>query len=371
MERLYTKAELASMWKRPLETQYQIAIAKMLEAITNTNGDIKISFSGGKDSCLILDIYCQVVTELLPLYKDKPIEVLFANTTNETRKMLDFIKWFIPYEEKKWGVKINLREVRPKNNLSWAKFVKESGIPLISKQQARFIRTIKKDVQSIGCDIQKLDSFYRGGEKAVNEMTDMGFSKSSILYITGYVSSRNHFGKTYFISKKWIPMVYCPVDLSEQCCANIKEKPLKKLSGENIITGEQASESMARENSYLLTGCNIRLADGTYKSKPLGAMTLDGVLYSIKKRNIPICEDYGDIAQDSNGHYYCTKTNRTGCALCGFGCQYDTERFLRVAEDEPQKIKFAFKSKESGGAGYGDAIEYMNEYCGTKVAIPK
>ena len=74
---------------------------------------------------------------------------------------------------------------------------------------------------------------------------------------------------------------------------------------------------------------------------------------------------------DSNGHYHCTKTNRTGCALCGFGCQYDTERFLRVAENEPQKIKFAFKSKENGGAGYNEAIEYMNEYCGTKVAIPK
>ena len=39
-----------------------------------SKADIKISFSGGKDSCLILDIYCQIVTELLPKYKDKPIE---------------------------------------------------------------------------------------------------------------------------------------------------------------------------------------------------------------------------------------------------------------------------------------------------------
>ena len=371
MERIYTKSDLVEMWKRPLDVQYQVAISKMLEAITNTSGDIKISFSGGKDSCLILDMYCQVVTELLPKYKDKPIEALFANTTNETRNMLEFIKWFIPYEEKKWGVKINLTEVRPKNNMSWAKFVKNNGIPLITKQQAKFIRTIKKDVLSNGCDLKKLYTLYKGGEKAVNEMIDMGFSKSSILHITGYVSSRDHFGKTFFIAKKWIPMVYCPVDLSEQCCVNIKEAPLKKLSGENIITGEQASESITRENAYLRTGCNIRMSDGTYKSKPLGAMTLDGVLYTIKKRNIPICEDYGDIVLGSNGHYHCTKTNRTGCALCGFGCQYDTERFLRVAENEPQKIKFAFKSKENGGAGYSDAIEYMNEYCGTKVAIPK
>ena len=93
MERIYTKSDLVDMWKRPLDVQYQVALSKILEAITTTNGDIKISFSGGKDSCLILDMYCQIVSELLPKYKDKPIEVLFANTTNETRNMLDFIKW--------------------------------------------------------------------------------------------------------------------------------------------------------------------------------------------------------------------------------------------------------------------------------------
>ena len=48
MERIYSKSELVEMWNRPLDTQYQVAISKMLEAITNTNGDIKLSFSGGK-----------------------------------------------------------------------------------------------------------------------------------------------------------------------------------------------------------------------------------------------------------------------------------------------------------------------------------
>ena len=50
MERIYTKQDLVEMWKRPLDTQYAVATAKILEAIRNTNGNIKISFSGGKDS---------------------------------------------------------------------------------------------------------------------------------------------------------------------------------------------------------------------------------------------------------------------------------------------------------------------------------
>ena len=46
----FTKAQLIEMWKRPVERQYNVAISKILEAITATNGDITISFSGGKDS---------------------------------------------------------------------------------------------------------------------------------------------------------------------------------------------------------------------------------------------------------------------------------------------------------------------------------
>ena len=115
----------------------------------------------------------------------------------------------------------------------------------------------------------------------------------------------------------------------------------------------------------------MRFSNGEYKSKPFGAMTSDGVLFALKYRNTPICSDYGKIVQDEDGGYRCTKAQRTGCALCGFGCQYDTDRFVRLQETEPAKVKFAFKPKSQGGAGYKEAIEYMNEYCGTKVQIPE
>lgn len=98
-------------------------------------------------------------------------------------------------------------------------------------------------------------------------------------------------------------------------------------------------------------------------------MTGDGVLFALNYRKTPICADYGSIVCEG-GHYRCTKAQRTGCALCGFGCQYDTERFVRLQETEEAKVKFAFKPKSQGGAGYKEAIEYMNEYCNTKVAIP-
>lgn len=365
----YTKAQLAEMWKRPVERQYNIAITKMLEAIIATEGDIRIAFSGGKDSSLLLDMYCELVS--MTPYKNKPIRVSFADTTNETSAMMKFIKDFIEYEEKKWGVTIDFSAVRPPNKLTWVKFIKENGIPLISKDQAKRIRTVKTDMMRTGIDLDSVTKLYMGGINAVRELQSFGFSKTSILALTGYVSSRGEFGKKFMLSRKWLPMIGCSEDLTDQCCVKIKEAALDSLPSENRMTGEQAAESENRTASYLKTGCNIKLPSGKYISKPFGAMTADGVLFSLQYRGIPICSDYGEIIKTPDGHYKCTKAQRTGCALCGFGCQYDAERFVRLQETEPAKIKFAFKPVGEGGAGFKEAIEYMNEHCGTKVLIPQ
>lgn len=364
----FTKKELVEMWKRPVERQYNIALSKILEAINETEGNISICFSGGKDSSLLLDMYCEVV-KTTP-YKNKPIQVKYADTTNETSAMRQFVKFFIPYIQQKHQVEIQLQTVRPPNGLVWARFVLENGIPIISKEQAKTIRVVKRDMLKTGCDYETVQKLWRQDMSAVNALVEMGFSKTSILALTGYVTRRDAFGRMCRISKRWLPMVNCPTNLTELCCVKIKEAALDALGGDNIMTGEQASESKNRETKYLKTGCNIRLPDGTYKSKPFGAMTLNGILFALKFRNIPICPDYGEIVCENNC-YTCTKVNRTGCALCGFGCQYDVNRFVRLQETEPAKIKFAFKPLSQNGAGYLEAVQYMNEYCNTDVKIPQ
>lgn len=365
----YTKHELIEMWKRPVERQYNIAMTKIMKAIFDTKGEISLCFSGGKDSALMLDMYCECVCSTE--YANKPIKVYFANTTNETSNMRCFIKDFIAWIENKYRVKIDFQETRPKDGLTWAQFVLNKGIPLISKAQSKAIRYVKRDIKKTGCDYETVKKMANPEMKCVKELLDIGFSKSGVLSLTGYVFNRQEFGNMFRISKKWLPMVMCDIDLTEQCCVRIKEEPLHRLAGGNVMVGEQAEESATREQTYLKTGCNIRLPNGDYKAKPFGPMTKDGILYAIKFRGTPICKDYGDIVQDDDGHYRCTKAQRTGCALCGFGCQYDTDRFIRLQETDPAKVKFAFKPKSEGGAGYKEAIEYMNENCGTKVVVPK
>lgn len=365
---VFTKKELVEMWKRPVERQYNIAMTKILEAILATKGDISICFSGGKDSSLLLDMFCEVwkTTD----YASKPISVRFANTTNETSAMLKFVKFFIPYMEQKYGVAIDFQTVRPPKGLVWAQYVKDNGIPLISKMQSKAIRHVKRDMAVTGCDYETVARLAKPERVCVNELFDIGFSKTGVLSLTGYISHKDKFGTYFTLSKRWLPMVACDIPLTEQCCVKIKEAALNSLQATNFMTGEQAAESSNREANYLKTGCNIRLPNGGYRSKPFGAMTLDGILYALKYRETPICPDYGEIVYDGC-HYTCTKTTRTGCALCGFGCQYDPERFIRLQESEPAKVRFAFKPRDQGGAGYKEAIEYMNEFCKTKIIIPQ
>lgn len=288
---VFTKKELVEMWKRPVERQYDIAFAKILEAIQVTKGGISICFSGGKDSSLLLDMYCEAVraTE----YADRPVKVLFADTTNETNAMLLFVKDFIPAMEKKHSVTIDLETVRPPNGLTWAGFVRENGIPLISKMQSKAIRSVRKDMASTGCDYETVVKLAKPEMRCVNELFDIGFSRTGVLSLTGYVSRKDEFGMRFRLSKRWLPMVACPIPLTEQCCVKIKESALNSLHDPNIMTGEQAVESASREAAYLKSGCNIRLPNGGYRSKPFGAMTLDGILFALQYRGTPICPDYG------------------------------------------------------------------------------
>lgn len=365
---VFTKQELVEMWKRPVERQYNIALTKIFQAIRDTNGDISLCFSGGKDSSLLLDMFCEIWKTTQ--YADQPVKVRFANTTNETHAMLNFVEWFIPFMEKKHGVTIAFQEVRPPKGVNWAQYVLDNGIPLISKMQSKAIRTVKADMAATGCDYETVVKLAKPEMACVHELFDIGFTKTGVLALTGYVSYKGIFGTQFKLSKRWLPMVACPVRLTEKCCLKIKEAALNSLHDPRIMTGEQAAESANREAAYLKTGCNVRLPNGGYKSKPFGAMTLDGILYALTYRETPICPDYGEIVC-VDGHYTCTKTIRTGCALCGFGCQYDPERFIRLQETEPAKVQFAFKPLDRGGAGYKEAIEYMNEHCKTKIVIPE
>ena len=71
-----------------------------------------------------------------------------------------------------------------------------------------------------------------------------------------------------------------------------------------------------------------------------------------------------------------TKVKRTGCVFCMFGITQDTERFLRLKEEEPNKYDYVMrggKFDESGmwiphnGLGYKFVIDWINEHGGLDI----
>ena len=366
----FTKKELQEMWGRTPERQQNVCSSKILEAINLTDGDIAICFSGGKDSSYLLYRYCQIISQI-PEYKDKKVLVLFANTTNETSAMIKHISSFIEHLKEKFGIDIELKETRPKDNVTWVEIAKTKGIPFPTKQVAGSVRKVKKELRRLNVDIKDIEHLCISSVEARDTLRKMGFNDTSVYYLTGWSCQSEKFSSRYKIPKQWFPLMWneCPVDVTEECCVILKEKPMQQLKHPNIMTGEMAEESALRETEYLKHGCNKVFDDGSVRSKPMGSMTTQGVLFGLKHFNIPICSDYGEIVYE-NGKYKCTGCNRTGCKLCGFGTKYDTDRFIRLQKTEPATIKFAFKPIEKGGLGYKELIEFSNKYCGTNIKVP-
>ena len=366
------------MINEPVGSQYQRIMAKIMEAIMMTAGDIAIAFSGGKDSALILDMYCDIISSFYPRLKDKPIKVMWANTTNETKSMREYVPWFIHRCEIKYGVKIDFMEVKPAKGKNIISVMRDEGLPFVSKSVASILRKVRSSMDKNGVTYNDIKDLHQPTVHCRDALREMGLNDTTVLAMTGWSCNRNDFGKEFVLPMQWMPLLNikeltgCDINFTEECCNILKKEPMSRLDYPNIMTGEQAVESKTRENSWLKTGCNYELPNGNIKSKPLGSVSLDAVLYSIAMRNIPLAPDYGTVVYDcKNECYKCTNAQRTGCALCGFGIKFDPERFVRLQETEPAKVAYAFKPFNQGGLGYREVCEVLNEHCRTKIFIPE
>jgi 3'-phosphoadenosine 5'-phosphosulfate sulfotransferase (PAPS reductase)/FAD synthetase len=379
-EYIYTETEVREMWKRPKEEQYSIAQAKCIEAIVRTKGELAIAFSGGKDSAVLLFIMAQMWAVT---YQQKPLRVFFANTTNEFVCAQKYRKEYISWIKNKFNITVDYRETRADDN--YFNVVDIVGLPFISKKVSRMIRDCKETLKRLGlryADIEKyMPKHYTKNHieemiKAAEHLRALGFNDTVILNLTK-IRSDNHIGL------RFLPVRYRPIldnddiELSEKCCEILKKGPLgkmqKEMGGLLSVTGEMAEDSRDRMEAYRITGCNM--FEGNHKkSKPLGPMTEQTVLWIIKTYEIPIMPVYGKCEccglQGISETYELTGEKRTGCKLCGFGIAYDPNRFIRLATLEPKVAQFAFTSRKNGGLGYREVCIFLNEKCGMNIGIP-
>ena len=111
-ENIHTKEKLKELQELPLERKILITQARLIEWYKYYEGNVYLSFSGGKDSTVLLDITRKIFPD---------VEAVFVNTGLEFPEIQSFVKTFN-----------NVTILRPK--MRFDEVIKEYGYPMISKE---------------------------------------------------------------------------------------------------------------------------------------------------------------------------------------------------------------------------------------------
>lgn len=305
-----TRDELKMLQSLPLEIKVAKTQQRIREWVDYFGVDgVYVSFSGGKDSTVLLHI----VRELYP-----SVEAVFVDTGLEYPEIRQFAKSFD-----------NVTVLRPK--MRFDEVIKTYGYPIISKSVARKIHDARD-----------------GKEWALR-------------YIAGTVKLKNG-NKSKFCVGKYAPLLTVDFETSNKCCYIFKETPVKqyaKKTDKNPITAQMAAESKQREAQWVIKGCNAFDTKSPI-SNPISFWTNQDILQYIRQNDIKIASVYGDIVYKDDPEQlrmedgYCGKLrttgcDRTGCIFCGFGAHLERgeTRFQRLKRTHPKQYAYCI-----GGGAY-------------------
>lgn len=275
------------------------------------SGDVYVSFSGGKDSTVLLHLVRELYPEVPAVYVDTGLEY---PEIRDFVKTIDNVTWLRP--------EMNFKEV-----------ILKYGYPIISKEQSAFIqeyRTTKSE---------KLKKIRLEGNK-------YGRGK---------------------ISKKWRFLIDAPFLIGDKCCDIMKKNPAKKYEKETGLhpyIGTMAEESAQRKSNWIKYGCNA-FEKTRPTSQPLSFWTEQDILQYIRDYNIDYAKEvYGSIVEDENGLLHTTGCQRTGCEFCLYGaqCEKGKGRLERIKEMHPKRYEFIMRPVNENGLGYKEVVDYINSH---------
>lgn len=273
------------------------AVATIEAFLSGSGTSAYISFSGGKDSTVLLDIARRFV--------DKNFKAVFCNTGNEFPEIVRFVKTFD-----------NVTHIHPK--ISLKQVIEKYGFPLISKEQAQGIRQAKHTKS------EKLRNIRLHG-------TNRG---------KGYTSGK--------ISEKWKYLIDEKFDISEKCCDWLKKEPFRrygKITGEVPIIGTMVEESQLRKQQYIRRGGCNSFDEKKMASYPISIFTEADIFEYKRLFDITFCEVYDKGAE------------RTGCVCCGFGAHMEkTSRFDLLYRLHPARFN-SIMSYSNNGCTYKEALQ--------------
>ena len=293
------------MQKYPLSVKIGRTQARIMEYYREHGGKVYVSFSGGKDSVVLLDIARRVYPDVL---------AVFCDTRLEYPEIRQFVKTFA-----------NVEWIHPET--TFAKIISEKGYPIINKELSRTVYYARRGSEWA---IQKMNGNFRSGDRA----------------------------ERYQRYIKYQYLLDAPFPISAACCEEMKIKPFLRFeasSGLRPITGVMAEESFLRQSAWMRHGCNSFGKDRSI-SNPLSFWTRQDILLYLRLTGIPYAPVYGEIIEEG-AVLKTTGCQRTGCFPCmyGIGREREPNRYQRMKETHPKLYAYCLDTLKCGVV-----LDYLN-----------
>ena len=296
----------------PLSRKIQITQTRIIEWYQHHSGKVYVSFSGGKDSTVLLDI----VRKLYP-----GVKAVYVNTGLEYPEVRKFALSFDNVEEirPEWGGRGRKRNRRRNEIITFKDVVSFYGYPIITKEISQAIHGAR--LKPDGKLSERMHGIYYHGAHEHN---------------------------------MWDYSKYLPVlDLKTPA------KKYREETGLQPITAQMAAESVRRKTNWIKYGCNSY--SGAHSiSNPMSFWTDQDVLYYIAKSNMKIASVYGYVRlNQKTGRLECTGCDRTGCIFCAYGAhreRKENSRFVRLSYTHPKLYDYCIN-----GGGWQKNPDYKPE----------
>ena len=293
---------------QPLSIKIRMTENKIRSFYEAFNGKVYVSFSGGKDSTVLLDVVRNIYPDTKAVFVDTGLE------HQENRNLVKRTD--------------NVDIIRP--DKSFINVLQEYGYPVISKTVSMAISRYRNTKSPIQKKLRKHG---------------------------GYNPNTGKIQKMGVIPKKWHFLIDAPFKISDKCCDVMKKNPIlkyEKETGKHPFIGTMAVDSIKRQQQYMRYGCN-GFEKKHPSSTPLGFWTQDDIIEYILLNNLDYSKAYGCFYGEG-GHYKCSGEKHTGCLFCMFGVHLEEEpnRFQRMEKENPKLYHYCIDK-----LGIGNILDYI------------